>query len=307
MEIYEFTAGPEQADQRLDRAVSEAVGALTRSAAQKLIEEGAVIRNGKTVKKCERLRSGDRISVSVPDPVELQAEPQDIPVEILYEDPDLLVVNKPRGMVVHPAPGHPDGTLVNALLFHCRGRLSSVNGVVRPGIVHRIDKDTSGLLMVAKTDFAHNALAEQIRLHTFRREYRGITVGHLPQRTGRVNAPIGRSAADRKKQAVGGLNAREAITDYEVLEQLRGYDLVRFMLYTGRTHQIRVHCRHLGHPLLGDPVYGTGGSRFCPEGQCLHAALLGFVHPRTGEEMTFESPLPDYFNEALRKIRAISI
>ena len=305
MELREFTAEERLSGERLDKAIAGALPPLTRNAAQRLIEEGQVTVNGRTAQKAERLRAGDRVSVRVPPPVVLEALPQEIPIEIVYEDQDLLVVNKPKGMVVHPAEGNPDGTLVNALLWHCSGRLSSINGVIRPGIVHRIDKDTSGLLLVAKNDFAHVNLAEQIQAHSFRREYRGITVGHMPYPSGRVDAPLGRSPSDRKKQAVNGLNAREAITDYEVLERMNGYDLVRFVLHTGRTHQIRVHCRHLGRPLLGDAVYGAGKNPFGCVGQCLHAALVGFVHPRSGAYMEFEAPLPDWFEQALDKIRAL--
>lgn len=291
------------AGERLDKTITVMLPEISRSVAQKLIEDAAVTLNGRQVHKSVKINTGDLVCVHVPEPEILQAVPQDIPVEIVYEDADLLVVNKPKGMVVHPAAGNPDGTLVNALLYHCQGRLSSINGVIRPGIVHRIDKDTSGLLLVAKNDFAHQGLADQIKAHSFRREYRGVTVGHLPQDAGTVNAPIGRSASDRKKQAINGINAREAVTHYEVLERYAGFDYVKFTLETGRTHQIRVHCRSLGHPLAGDAVYGDPRHTFGLSGQCLHAALVGFVHPRTVRYMEFSAPLPAYFTEFLNKIK----
>ena len=293
---------PEQAGERLDKLLAEALANVTRSAVQKWMDEGAVLCGGKPVSKNAKARAGDEIVVQVPDPVELAAVPQDIPIEIVYEDDDLLVVNKPKGMVVHPAPGNPDGTLVNALLYHCQGRLSSINGVVRPGIVHRIDKDTSGLLMVAKNDFAHNALAEQISSHSFKREYRAVVVGHMPRESGVIDAPLGRSPADRKKQAVNGLNPRNAVTRYEVLTRYQGFDYCQFMLETGRTHQIRVHCAYLGHPVAGDTVYGGAKNTHGLQGQCLHAAVIGFIHPRTGAYMEFSAPLPEWFEAFLKKL-----
>ena len=293
---------PEQAGERLDKLLSEALEGVTRSAVQKWMDEGAVLCGGKPVAKNAKAKAGDEIVVQVPDPVELAAVPQDIPIEIVYEDDDLLVVNKPKGMVVHPAPGNPDGTLVNALLYHCRGRLSSINGVVRPGIVHRIDKDTAGLLMVAKNDFAHHALAEQISSHSFKREYRAVVVGHMPQDSGVIDAPLGRSPADRKKQAVNGLNPRNAVTRYEVLARYRGFDYCKFTLETGRTHQIRVHCAYLGHPVAGDTVYGGAKNTHGLQGQCLFAAVIGFIHPRTGEYMEFSALLPEWFEAFLKKL-----
>lgn len=288
--------------ERLDKVISDELEELSRSSVQKLLSEGAVTLNGKTAVKSVKVKAGDDITVIIPDPVELKAVAQDIPVEIVYEDDELLVVNKPKGMVVHPAPGNPDKTLVNALLFHCKGRLSSINGVIRPGIVHRIDKDTSGLLIVAKNDASHAFLAQQIKEHSFRREYRAVVVGAMPSDKGTVNAPLGRSRNDRKKQAVNGINPREAITHYEVLCRYPGYDYCRFVLETGRTHQIRVHTAYLGHPVAGDAVYGSQKNSLGLEGQCLHAAVIGFIHPATKEYMEFSAPLPDYFNKVLNKI-----
>lgn len=300
----EFVAEATDAGQRLDKYLSALLPELSRSQLQKLLEDGAVLCNGSPAVKSDKIRSGDRICVSIPDPVELTAVPQDIPVEIVYEDDALLVVNKPKGMVVHPAPGNPDGTLVNALLYHCQGRLSSINGVIRPGIVHRIDKDTSGLLLVAKTDEAHASLSAQIAEHSLTREYRAVTVGHLKADTGTIAYPIGRSRTDRKKQAVDGLNPRNAVTHYEVLERIGGYDLVRFRLETGRTHQIRVHASYLGHPVAGDTVYGGEKNTCGLQGQCLHAMTLGFIHPTTGERLIFTAPLPPYFTAFLKKIKS---
>ena len=298
-----FLVPAESAGARLDKVIADLLPQLSRSAAQKLIAEGAVVLNGKTAAKSEKVKPADEVTVNVPDPVELAAVPQEIPLDIVYEDADLLVVNKPKGMVVHPAPGNPDGTLVNALLWHCRGSLSGVGGVIRPGIVHRIDKDTSGLLIVAKNDFAHAGLSEQIKVHSFRREYRAVVVGHMPQEKGTVAYPLGRSRTDRKKQAVNGINAREAVTHYEVLTRYQGYDLCRFVLETGRTHQIRVHAAALGHPIAGDTVYGSEKNTLGLSGQCLHAAALGFVHPRTGEYMEFSAPLPPYFTTFLSHLK----
>ena len=291
------------AGERLDKVIAELLPQLSRTAAQRLIAEGGVIVNGATVQKSGKVKTDDEISVFVPEPVFLSAEPQNIPLDIVYEDGDLLVVNKPKGMVVHPAPGNPDGTLVNALLYHCGDSLSGVGGVIRPGIVHRIDKDTSGLLAVAKNDLAHAGLAEQIKEHSFRREYRAVVVGHMPDDSGAVAYPLGRSRTDRKKQAVNGINARQAVTHYEVLRRYAGYDYCRFTLETGRTHQIRVHAAALGHPVAGDTVYGGEKNARGLEGQCLHAMLLGFIHPRTGEYMEFTAPLPAYFERFLSQLK----
>ncbi|MBR1383775.1 MAG: RluA family pseudouridine synthase [Ruminococcus sp.] len=300
MAELEFKAGPESAGIRVDKFVTQSCAELTRSAVQKLLEEGGVRVNGSEVSKNYKLRDGDDVCVFVPEPKELCVEPQDIPIDIVYEDSSLLVVNKPKGMVVHPAAGNPDGTLVNALLYHCKGRLSSINGVIRPGIVHRIDKNTSGLLMVAKTDKAHNFLAEQIKSHSFKREYRAICVGRFRERSGTVDAPIGRSKFDRKKMCVTAVNSKEAVTHYEVLEEFGQYSYLKFRLETGRTHQIRVHSAYLGHPVLGDDVYGKPFKGL--EGQCLHAKLLGFTHPDTCGYMEFDSQLPDYFTRIMEHL-----
>ncbi len=294
-DIFNLTVSEDQVGSRIDITVSDLVPDLTRSGAQKLLSEGLVTVNEEPVGKNYKLRVEDEVIVHVPAPKPLVAEAQNIPVDIVYEDDDLLVVNKPKGMVVHPAPGNPDGTLVNALLYHCEGSLSGINGVIRPGIVHRIDKDTSGLLIVAKNDFAHVALAEQIKEHSFTREYRAVVHGNLKDDEGTIHAPIGRSPKDRKKMAVTDKNSKDAITHYQVLERYPGYTYVKCRLETGRTHQIRVHMAYIGHPVAGDPVYGPKNTLKGLDGQCLHAGLIGFVHPRTGEYLEFEAPLPEYF------------
>lgn len=302
MERNEFAllVSPEQAGTRIDVAVSELVPDLTRSGAQKLLLEDRVAVNGSSVSKNYKLKAGDRVMVTVPEPTLLDVKPENIPLTIVYEDDDLLVVDKPKGMVVHPAAGNPDGTLVNALMAHCGDSLSGINGVIRPGIVHRIDKDTSGLLIVAKNDFAHLHLAEQIKEHSFTREYRAIVHGNLREDHGTVDAPIGRSPKDRKKMAVTDKNSRTAVTHYEVLERFPQYNYIKCRLETGRTHQIRVHMAYLGHPVAGDLVYGPKNTPKQLNGQCLHAGLIGFVHPRTGEYMEFTSELPPYFQTFLR-------
>ena len=279
---------------RADAFLAGAIDGLSRSAAQKLLESGAVTCRGRAVGKSEKLPAGALVEVDLPEPQPLEVQPEDIPLDIVFEDDDVVVVNKPVGLVVHPAPGHPSGTVVNALLHHCGGSLSGINGVLRPGIVHRIDRDTSGLLIAAKNDKAHLSLAAQLQDHTLRRLYHGIVVGGLKEDTGTVNAPLDRNPKDRKKMAVvtGG---REAITHYEVLERFSGYTYAAFRLETGRTHQIRVHMAHLGHPLLGDQVYGSAKGYPGLAGQCLHAKELTFVHPTTGETVTVTSELPDYF------------
>ncbi len=302
MEPRTFTVPAEKAGQRLDKTLAELAG-LSRSAVQGLCEGGSVLVNGDPAGKKLILREGDLVELSLPDPVELEVLPQEIPVDIVYEDDWLLVVNKPKGMVVHPAPGNCDGTLVNALLWHCRGSLSGINGVIRPGIVHRIDKDTSGLLIVAKNDKAHQGLAEQIKAHTFTREYEAIVQGHFKETVFTVDAPVGRSSADRKKMCVTEKNAKNAVTHVEVLEEFPGFTHVRCRLETGRTHQIRVHLAYLGHPVLGDLVYGPKKPALDTGGQCLHARTIGFVHPGTGERLFFTSPLPGYFTGALEWLR----
>ncbi len=295
---------PLQEGMRIDVAVTELVEDLTRSGAQRLVQEGLVTVGGTPVGKNYRLRNGDQVQVTVPEPKPMVAEAQNIPLDIVYEDEDLLVVNKPKGMVVHPAPGNPDGTLVNALLYHCQGSLSGINGVLRPGIVHRIDKDTSGLLIVAKNDFAHLKLAEQIKEHSFTREYRAVVHGNLREDSGTIHAPIGRSQKDRKKMAVTDKNSKDAITHYEVLARYPGFTYIKCRLETGRTHQIRVHMAYLGHPVAGDQVYGPKNTPTELHGQCLHAGLIGFIHPRTGEYIELEAPLPDYFTKILHALEA---
>ena len=294
---------PENNTERLDRLIAAEDETLSRSAVQNLIGEGAVCLNGKTVSKSAVPKSGDEIRVEIPDPVEIEAKPENIPLEIVYEDDSLLVVNKPKGMVVHPAPGNERGTLVNALLYHCGASLSGINGKIRPGIVHRIDKDTSGLLIVAKNDEAHRGLALQIKEHSFTRIYEAVVIGNLREDTGTVNAPIGRDPNDRKRMKVTEKNSREAVTHYEVLERFGDFTHLRLRLETGRTHQIRVHLSSIGHPVAGDPVYGPKKVIESLHGQCLHARVIGFVHPKTGEYLEFNSELPEYFRSFLRKLR----
>lgn len=304
-ESISFVIDAEADSVRLDKTLSLVLCGYSRSFTQGLFDDGLVLCNGKPVRKNHKPKAGDVIGFSVPEPKELSVEPENIPLEIVYEDDSLLVVNKPQGMVVHPAPGNYDGTLVNALLWHCKGKLSGINGVIRPGIVHRIDKDTSGLLLVAKTDAAHTSLAAQIKEHSLDREYRAVICGHLKENSGVVDAPIGRSTADRKKMCVTDKNSKSAITHYEVLEEYSGYSFVRLKLETGRTHQIRVHMAYLGHPVAGDPLYGSEDRFGILSGQCLHAGLLGFTHPESGERIRLEAPLPEYFNNFLRRIKQL--
>ena len=285
---------------RLD-AVTARIFEISRSRVQDLIKEGSVTVNGKPCDKKFILSEGDEISIELPEIKELEAIPQNIPIDIIYEDEHLLVVDKPRGMVVHPAAGNPDNTLVNALLYHCKGRLSSINGVVRPGIVHRIDKDTSGLLIVAKTDEAHKGLAEQIAVHSFVRRYEAIVGGHMREESGTVCAPIGRHHSDRKKMAVTDRNSKEATTHWRVLQESDKYTHLELTLETGRTHQIRVHMAYIGHPVAGDTVYGNARYGLSMEGQCLFAKYISFVHPITGEILSFEAARPTYFSDALRR------
>lgn len=299
----ELTVSEPDAGARLDKYLGEKVEGLSRSAAEKLIEEGLVFVNGKKQGKSCRCETGDLVEAQIPAPKPLSVEPQAIPLEIPYEDDDLLVVNKPKGMVVHPAAGHADGTLVNALLAHCGDSLSGINGVIRPGIVHRIDKDTSGLLIVAKNDFAHRDLAAQIKVHSFTRIYEAVVVGNLKDDEGTVDAPIGRSPADRKKMAVVEQHSRNAVTHYKVISRYQGYTYVRLKLETGRTHQIRVHMAYLGHPVAGDTVYGSRKSLAGLEGQCLHARVIGFRHPRDGRYLEFSSDLPQYFTDFLSRLK----
>lgn len=307
-----LTVTDEQAGKRADVLLSEALG-ITRSAAERLIESENVHIDGKNVTKSLKVSVGQSFEVEIPDPEPSEAVPEDIPLDIIYEDDDLIVINKPKGTVVHPAPGNTSGTLVNALLYHCGNSLSGVGGVIRPGIVHRIDKDTSGLLVVAKNDETHLALSEQLKTHTISRVYYAIAVGNFGSETGTVNAPIGRHPTDRKKMAVikSGKNAKEAITHYTVLEHFDGFTYIKCRLETGRTHQIRVHMSYVGHPLMGDTVYGGGKTKFevCNKalisGQCLHAGELEFIHPRSHALMHFEAPFPPYFLELLEKLRKL--
>ncbi len=300
-ELITLTIPEDSAGIRLDKWLSEQeeIG-LTRSAVQNLMKDGKVMVDGKVVLKSVKTVANSTAQIELPDPVPLELVPENIPLEIVYEDDDLLVVNKPKGMVVHPAPGNYTGTLVHALLYHCGDRLSGINGVIRPGIVHRIDKLTSGLLMVAKNDAAHLGLSEQIQAHTFTREYRAVCRGRLKESEGTINAPIGRHPIDRKKMCVTPHNSKNAVTHYKVLTEYNGYSHLRLRLETGRTHQIRVHLSHIGHPILGDEVYGSPFKGL--EGQCLHAGKIGFIHPIKNEYMEFESPLPEYFEEVLRKL-----
>ncbi len=291
--------------ERLDASVARNLE-ITRSSAARLIEEAAVSLDGKKAnKKSFRTSPGDRICVLLPTEKPCEALPQDIPIEIVYEDEDVAVVNKPQGLVVHPAPGNPDGTLVNALLYHMKGRLSTINGVIRPGIVHRIDKDTSGLLAIAKNDRAHAFLAEQIKAHSFTRLYNAVVQGTFEPPEGRIDLPIGRHPTHRKKMAVTEKNSKNAVTNYRTLEVFPGWSLCEFKLETGRTHQIRVHASYKGHPIAGDPLYApnAGKNRFGLVGQCLHARVLGFIHPTSGAYMEFDSPLPPYFEHTLSLLR----
>lgn len=307
--MYEiiFTADEALAGMRIDKALSAKAEGYTRSHIQSVLSDGGVKVNGKTVSKSYKLSPGDEVVFTVPEPTLLSAEPEDIPLDIVYEDSDLLVVNKPRGMVVHPAPGNESGTLVNALMYHCKGSLSGINGVIRPGIVHRIDKDTSGLLIVAKNDFSHEKLALQIKDHSFKRQYRAVVHGNIKDDFGTVDAPIGRSTKDRKKMCVTDKNSRHAVTHYEVLDRFDSFTYIKVTLETGRTHQIRVHMSYIGHPVAGDPVYGPKNGVTKLNGQCLHAGLIGFIHPRDGRYMEFESDLPDYFTAFLKTLKKTAI
>lgn len=300
-QVYEVdTAG---AGRRLDQYLSECEPELTRSYLQKLIRDGSVLLEGRPAKAGVKLSQGMKIELTIPEAKELEILPEDLPLDILYEDRDVILVNKPKGMVVHPSAGHHTGTLVNALLFHCQGELSGINGILRPGIVHRIDRDTTGVLIACKNDRAHNALAGQLKEHTITRRYRALVCGNLKEDEGTVDAPIGRHPVERKKMAVVRSGGKQAVTHYRVLERFGAYTYIECRLETGRTHQIRVHMASIGHPLLGDEVYGRGKNPFHLEGQTLHAMVLGFVHPSTGEYMEFEAPLPEYFEELLRRLR----
>ena len=292
----------EESGERIDALLARTLENLSRNGAQRLIEQGAVLLEGRQVQKNTRIQRGDRITVMMPETEEIPLVAQDLPLDVVYEDQDLIVVNKVRGMVVHPAPGHPDGTLVNALLWHCGDSLSGIGGEKRPGIVHRIDKDTSGLLIVAKNDFAHQALSAQLADRSLSRVYEAVVRGRLREECGTIDRPIGRHPTDRKRMAVTEKNSRPAVTHWEVLARYNGYTHVRCRLETGRTHQIRVHMASIGHPLLGDGIYGAPSPEKGLEGQCLHARELKFIHPRTGEQMHFETELPIWFTEVLSRL-----
>ena len=291
--------------ERLDAFLARVAEGLTRSAAQRLIEEGCVMRNGRPGKKNDKLNTGDEVSVTLPEVKPVDIAPKDIPLDIVYEDDDVLVINKPKGLVVHPAAGHQDDTLVNGLLFSRADQLSGINGELRPGIVHRIDKDTSGLLAVAKNDLAHTVLASQLKDHSMARTYEAIVCGSFREDSGTVDAPIGRHPSDRKKMCVIARNSKEAVTHWEVVARYRGYTHIRCKLETGRTHQIRVHMAHIGHPILGDTVYGHKKPELGQSSQCLHAGALCFTHPRTGLPVMVFAPLPEYFTEVLTKLEKL--
>ncbi|MBO5953489.1 MAG: RluA family pseudouridine synthase [Oscillospiraceae bacterium] len=300
MILYANTPG-----QRLDAFLAENVEGLSRSGAQKLLEEGCVLLNGRPGKKNDKLNAGDAVSVTVPEPKAVDITPTKMPLDIIYEDEDVLVLNKPKGLVVHPAAGHQDDTLVNGLLYALGDSLSGINGELRPGIVHRIDKDTSGLLAVAKNDLAHTVLASQLKDHTMARTYEAIVCGGFREDSGTVDAPIGRHPSDRKKMCVTQRNSKNAVTHWEVVRRYRGYTHVRCSLETGRTHQIRVHMAHIGHPILGDTVYGRKKPELGQDSQCLHAGLLCFRHPRDGRPVIVQAPLPEYFTQVLEKLERL--
>ena len=303
MDYFTFAAEKEDVGTRIDVFLAENMENLSRSGEQKLIDAGEITLNGGKTKANYKLREKDVVDVVVPEAKEVEILPEDIPLDILYEDADVIVVNKPQGMVVHPAPGHTSGTLINALLFHCGEELSGINGEKRPGIVHRIDKDTSGVLMIAKNDMAHQSLAAQLAEHSITRKYNAVVYNGFPEDKGTVDKPIGRNPQDRKKMAVTEKHSRHAVTHYRVIERMEKFTLIEAQLETGRTHQIRVHMTYIGHPLLGDPVYGPKKQPIALEGQALHARVLGFIHPRTGEYMEFEAPLPPHFEALLERLR----
>ena len=302
MNDKEIIIVPDISSDRIDKIIPTLYTGLSRSSAQQLIEEGMILVNGAVCNKKTVVKRGDEIEITLPEPTVLSVDAEDIPLDIVYEDEHLLVVNKPKGMVVHPAAGNYNGTLVNALMHHCGDSLSGINGVIRPGIVHRIDKDTSGLLVVAKTDTAHRGLAEQIKEHSFTRIYNTVVVGNIKDDSGTIDAPIGRHPKDRKKQAVTDKNSKNAVTHYEVLERFNGFTYLKVTLETGRTHQIRVHMAYRGNPVAGDVVYGNPKKTYGLDGQCLNASTIGFIHPVTGEYLEFTTELPEYFKDFLRRI-----
>lgn len=304
MQKYEFKADSENKGLRLDKFLCERITDITRSALQNHFSEGNIKVNGVVVNKSYKIRENDIISVDIPEPVPLEAVAENIPLDIVYEDNDVIVVNKPKGMVVHPASGNYTGTLVNALLYHCKGSLSGINGVLRPGIVHRIDKNTSGLLIVAKNDVAHRSLAQQIKEHSFTRQYETIVYGNIKEDNGTINQPIGRNPNDRKKMAVISTNSKNAVTHYTVLERFGEFTHLAVTLETGRTHQIRVHTAYINHPVAGDDVYGVKKVITKLNGQCLHARKIGFIHPITGEYLEFTSDLPQYFTDFLNELKS---
>ena len=303
MRTETFEVSYEFEGERLDKYISMLFAEQSRSFFQKLIKDGHVSVNNKLEKANYRLKLEDFVQIEIPDAVEAQIQPENIPLDILYEDEDLLVVNKPKGMVVHPSAGHYTGTLVNAVMYHCKNSLSGINGEIRPGIVHRIDMDTTGSLIVCKNDESHLAIAEQIKIHSINRIYRGIVCGVVKEEEGTIHAPIGRHPIDRKKMAINEKNGKDAITHYKVLERFEKYTYMEIKLETGRTHQIRVHMASIGHPLLGDPLYSNGKSSYKLQGQTLHAMTIGFIHPKTGKYIEISAPLPEYFEKILRDNR----
>ena len=299
--VMEIT--PEMEGERIDKCISNYLESLSRSYIQKIIKDGKAYVNDAVVKANYKVKVDDKVQFEIPDCEEPDIPPQDIPLDILYEDEDILIVNKPKDMVVHPAPGHYEGTLVNAIMFHCKDELSGINGVLRPGIVHRIDKDTTGSIIICKNDESHRKIAQQLKEHSITRKYRAIVYGRIMEEEGTVNAPIGRHPTDRKKMAINEKNGKPAVTHYKVLERFDKYTYIECQLETGRTHQIRVHMTSIGHPLLGDEVYGNAKCPFKLEGQTLHAMTIGFIHPTTGEYVEYEAPLPEYFEHLLQILR----
>lgn len=305
MEELQFIALEQDENKRADVFLNDNLSDISRSRIQKLIDENKITINGKNINKNYKLKKGDLLKIFLDKPKEIDIKPQNIPINIIYEDKDIILINKPQNMVVHPAAGNYEGTLVNALMYHCKDNLSGINGDLRPGIVHRIDKDTSGILVIAKNDNAHQKLAEQLAEHSMTRVYYAIVIGNLKEDVGTIDAPIGRHHTDRKKMAVTNKNSKNAITHYTVLERFKKYTLVKLQLETGRTHQIRVHMAYIGHPLLGDEVYGIKKQPYKLLGQVLHAKVLGFIHPTKNEYIEFETELPDYFKDLIQKLRKI--